>query len=131
MSLLVLDASMALYLASSAQQLRHGVTFAAPALIMSETTSVLHEALWRREISDDVAADHRRRLMLLPLTIHAPPELHDRAWALADELGWAKTYDAEYVALAQILSVPLLTLDSRLANRIRGLVDLASPTDLS
>lgn len=131
MSGFVLDASMALYLASTAQSLPDGVTFAAPALMSSETTSVLHEAVWRRELSAEVAADHRRRLTLLPVTIHRSAELHDRAWALADELGWAKTYDAEYVALAQILSLPLLTLDRRLADRVRGLVSVASPNDLS
>ena len=46
-------------------------------------------------------------------------------------LGWAKTYDAEYVALAQILDIPILTRDRRLA---RGgasrFVRLLGPMDL-
>ena len=37
------------------------------------------------------------------------------AWAIADELGWTKTYDAEYLALARVLEAPLATLDRRLA----------------
>ena len=33
---------------------------------------------------------------------------------LAERFGWGRTYDAEYVALAQILSCRLVTLDARL-----------------
>ena len=29
------------------------------------------------------------------------------------DVGWAKTYDAEYVALAQILDIPVLTREGR------------------
>ena len=29
-------------------------------------------------------------------------------------LGWAKTYDAEYVALAQLIGCRMVTLDARL-----------------
>jgi predicted nucleic acid-binding protein len=36
------------------------------------------------------------------------------AWRVADELGWAKTYDAEYIALAQLLRCRLVTRDERL-----------------
>lgn len=56
--------------------------------------------------------------------------LHERAWTLADELGWAKTYDAEYVALAQILDIPLLTVDGRLARGVAHLVPVVGPADL-
>jgi hypothetical protein len=32
-------------------------------------------------------------------TIAIPKGLSDEAWRIADRLGWAKTYDAEYLAL--------------------------------
>ena len=35
----------------------------------------------------------------------------ERAWEIADQLGWAKTYDAEYLALAMILDCQIATLD--------------------
>jgi predicted nucleic acid-binding protein len=57
--------------------------------------------------------------------------LHERAWTIADELGWAKTYDAEYVALAQILGIPLLTVDGRLARSVEHLVSVVGPADLA
>jgi predicted nucleic acid-binding protein len=125
LSQFVIDASTALFFASTSRRISSGVTFAAPALLASETLSVLHEAVWRQELPPDLAAEHRRRLAELPISILQPSELPDRSWALADELGWAKTYDAEYVALAMILGVPLLTNDRRLTNRVRGFVDIA------
>lgn len=39
------------------------------------------------------------------------PSLGRAAWAIADRLGWARTYDAEYVALAQLLGGVLVTRD--------------------
>ena len=45
----------------------------------------------------------------------SPKRLGEEAWRVADELGWAKTYDAEYVALARLLDCRLVTLDLRSA----------------
>ena len=42
----------------------------------------------------------------------SPKRLGEEAWRVADELGWAKTYDAEYVALARLLDCRLVTLDA-------------------
>jgi predicted nucleic acid-binding protein len=43
-----------------------------------------------------------------------PDGLIKAAWRVADELGWAKTYDAQYVALAQMLDCRLVSIDERL-----------------
>ncbi len=40
------------------------------------------------------------------------------------------TYDAEYVALALILDIPLLTMDGRLARGVEHLVPVVGPDDL-
>lgn len=56
--------------------------------------------------------------------------LRRRAWDLADQLGWASTYDAEYVALTQLQADALITLDAELARRVEGLVAIASIEDL-
>lgn len=68
--------------------------------------------------------------MHAPIDRRSPRELHIEAWKVAEECGWAKTYDAEYVALARLLDCPLLTRDARLKRVARGLIDVVGPTEI-
>jgi predicted nucleic acid-binding protein len=70
------------------------------------------------------------RLLAAPITPHAPPELHREAWRVAEALGWAKTYDAEYIALARVLGCRLLTVDKRLQRGAGRLDTIVGPADL-
>ena len=45
---------------------------------------------------------------------------------LADRLGWASTYDAEYMALTQLQADALITEDAALARSVAGIVATAS-----
>ena len=56
--------------------------------------------------------------------------LRRRAWELADQLGWASTYNAEYVALTQLQADALVTLDPELARSVEGIVATASVDSL-
>ena len=101
-----------------------------PAILPSEVLSTLHELSWRREISPELARRAVERMHEAPHRIENPDDLADNAWDVADSLGWAKTYDAEYVALARILDCPLVTLDGRMARSASRLIKILSPAEL-
>jgi predicted nucleic acid-binding protein len=102
----------------------------APPLMWSETQSALHERTWRRELDVEEADRARSRLARVAVKSRSHPRLADEAWRIADELGWAKTYDAEYVALASLLGCRLVTVDGRLRRGAARLGFVLGPTEL-
>jgi predicted nucleic acid-binding protein len=102
----------------------------APALMWSEATSALSEALWRGDIGSSLAAQTRQALLGAPISRQAPRRLLDEAWSVARELGWAKTYDAEYVALARLRGCRLVTLDARLRRGAGRAIEVIGPAEL-
>lgn len=128
----VIDASAALYLLASADGLDPlaDVDLMAPALMWSEVTSVLSEMRSRQEISDELADTSFDRLLVARIARRANGELYRSARVLARQLGWAKTYDAEYVALARTARTALITRDERLRRRVRDLVEVVSPDEV-
>jgi predicted nucleic acid-binding protein len=102
----------------------------APHLMWSEASSVLHELRWRKEISRDLAKVAFDRLGAADIRPRRPKGLIEEAWRIADGLGWAKTYDAEYLALARILRCRLLTTDAKLKSAGSNLVEVIGPTEL-
>jgi len=71
-------------------------------------------ALWRRELDEPgveavLGGFGRRRIVR-----RSPKRLHREAFGIAGELGWAKTYDAEFPALAKIEGGVVLTTEARL-----------------
>jgi predicted nucleic acid-binding protein len=130
--MLVIDASAALYLLASADGMEPlaSLELVAPALLWSEVTSVLNEMRWRGEVSEALADAAFERLLAAPITRRADAALYTRAREAARELGWAKTYDAEYVSLARVLNVDLLSRDERLRRGAARLVNVVGPDEV-
>lgn len=84
----------------------------------------------RRQIDSAAAAAARRTFRDLPIKRHEP-DVHDEAWRLAEELGLAKTYDAEFLALARLTTCWLLTADARLHRTGRRLGLTVDPVELT
>jgi predicted nucleic acid-binding protein len=126
MTRFVVDCGAVLRLASEeAFELPDAHELLAPTLLRSQTLSALHEAVHAGEIPADVARDRLGRIQRIPIRLLGDAVLRRRAWELADSLGWAQTYDAEYVALTQLQADALMTLDAALARSVEGVVATA------
>ena len=125
MTRFVVDCGVVLELASEGFEVpaEHGLL--APTLLRSQTLSVLHEAVHAGEIAPDVALDRLASIRAIPIRLLGDAVLRRRAWDLAEQLGWASTYDAEYVAHTQLQADAFVTLDSELARRVDGVVSTA------
>jgi predicted nucleic acid-binding protein len=88
----------------------------APALLDIEVLHVLRRFALDRELTPARGAEAVRDLADLRIERHPHELLLARVWELR---GAVTAYDATYIALAELLEAPLLTLDRRLA-RSRG-----------
>lgn len=130
--MLVVDASIAVELALRGTRPIPlvGEELLAPSLLWSESTSALHELAFRGQLDDALVTMAIDRLSDLGITPRGHPHLHHEARRIARALGWAKTYDAEYVALARLEGAALLTRDARLQRGAGRLVSILGPADL-
>ncbi|MDQ4124402.1 MAG: type II toxin-antitoxin system VapC family toxin [Actinomycetota bacterium] len=123
----VVDANVAFEALSTTDGFRRlgDVELVAPPLLWSEVRSALHVAVWRGVLGDEAAKSAHAALDSGPVRERRHRSLGRVAWEIADELGWAKTYDAEYLALASLLAIPIVTFDGRVA---RAAGQLSIPT---
>jgi predicted nucleic acid-binding protein len=129
---LVVDATIAIEIALAGGRLGplDGHDLVAPALVLSESTSVLREMAFRGEIPHEGASAALDALLAAPIEILAPAGHVREALGTAESLGWAKTYDAEYVAVAQRERCPLITRDARLRRGAGGVIRVLGPLDI-
>lgn len=102
----------------------------APRLMWSQARSALHLQAWNGLIQNEDAQIMRGRLETCPVARRDPGRLGAEAWRVADELGWGRTYDAEYVALASLLGCRLVTADRALWRGTQRLGFVVSPLEL-
>jgi predicted nucleic acid-binding protein len=97
---------------------------AAPALVTYETANVIRRHELAGQISPDQSAQAHADLLDLAIELWPYDLLADRAWELRLNLS---SYDATYVALAEITDLTLITLDKRLAKAPGTKCQIATP----
>ncbi len=89
-----------------------GEHLVAPSHLYVEASTVLRRAVLAGRLGPDAGALAHRDLVDLSVTAFPFEPLADRVWELHPNV---TAYDAAYVALAEGLDAPLVTLDRRLA----------------
>jgi predicted nucleic acid-binding protein len=129
----VVDATVVIQLGLAGGNLGplEGHELVAPPILASEFTSCISDLTYRGEIPLDAAQRAVEALTSYGIWLERPKGLHKRAWSVAQELGWPKTYAAEYVALALLMRSPLVTIDARLRRGAGHLIDIPLVTDIA
>lgn len=101
---------------------------AAPHLVDAEVTAALRGLVLGADIDASAGRAGLADYGALEIDRHPHGPLLERVWALRNNL---TAYDGLYIALAESLGVPLVTLDRRLATvpGIRATVELIPPGD--
>lgn len=99
----------------------------APTLMMFEAANVLRRIVARGEVGDDVASLARAELLDLRVQYVDYEAVAERVWELR---GSITVYDAAYVAVAEAVEAPLVTLDLRLARSPGPGCSFLTPPDL-
>lgn len=98
---------------------RSGVEIATPYLFIYETSSVLRNRVYRKELTHKEADEALSILAGLGITYLHPPAILQSAWELARRFNRPTAYDCFYLALAQHQGCPLWTSDKRLYNAVK------------
>ena len=83
----------------------------APSLLRAECTSVFARLVHTGRISEANGRLEVEKLSRLSIRIVEQAAFYPRAFDIARSLGWARAYDALYLAAAEIEDAELLTVD--------------------
>ena len=83
----------------------------APPLLFAEVTSVLRRHVHVGTLEHARAVIALQGLLAMSITSIDRPEIYLRALELAQQLGHARAYDVQYLAVAEMESCPVVTLD--------------------
>lgn len=121
----VIEPNVALALAEANAVVPGRHRLLAPTLLRSQVLAQLYAEVRRGALSHGEAArrlDHLRRLRLRLLGDRV---LQRVAWEIAEQLGWADTFVAEYLALTRLQADALVTTSAELARAASALVPVA------
>lgn len=93
----------------------------APALFWFEVTAVLRKKVYRRTLMPAEGELALTTALEANVQIVSLPNLHRRAWQLADKFQQPTAYDTHYLALAEALQCDFWTADERLFHAVKDI----------
>lgn len=95
-----------------------GLRFAAPSLIYFEVTNAIYQYQRHGLLSTNSVQEALEAALALPISLHGEADLHRKALSLTQRYSLSATYDAHYLALAEMLGVDFWTMDRRLFDTV-------------
>lgn len=119
------DAAAVLRLLAEERDVAPEHQLVAPTLVRSEVLSELHAAVHRGDLDAKAARERLERFNRLKVRYLNDKVSRAVAWQIADELAWAETYKAEYLAVTRLQADALVALDAGIAAAAEGIVPTA------
>jgi predicted nucleic acid-binding protein len=91
----------------------------APRLFRSEITAVIRKVVYQGRIPHEQGRQMLDQLLRFPLTFYEDDALLKSAFELAERFNRPRSYDTQYLALADHLSCAFWTADERLYNTVK------------
>jgi predicted nucleic acid-binding protein len=110
----VIGADVALMLAERRAQIPGHHRLLAPTLLRSQVLAQLYSQVQHGLLAKKEAASRLDYLRGLQIRLLGDRVLQQVAWKLAERLGWADTFVAEYLALTELQGEALIVLDPEL-----------------
>jgi predicted nucleic acid-binding protein len=122
----VVDHTVVVQLANESYEVPAEHELLAPTLLRSQMLWALHESVQGGGLDRELGRELLERSWKLPIRFLGDAVLRRLAWELADQLEWASTYDAEYLALTRLQADAFVTLNPELARRAEDVVPVAT-----
>lgn len=126
----VIGPDTALQLAARRAVVPAGKKLLAPTLLRSQVLAQLYAEVQGAQIDRRTAAARLDYLRGLQIRLLGDRVLQAAAWQVAERLGWADTFVAEYIALTQLQADALIVEDPVIAEAARSMVRVATLAEL-
>ncbi len=94
----------------------------APTLLYYEVSNALHRYTAHQVLLPEEAAAFFDAALKLRITVFGHADLHRRALRLANRMNLDASYDAHYLALAEMFGAEFWTTDRRLADAVKAVL---------
>ncbi len=130
MTTFVIDAQVAIDLASAGATIPPEHSLTAPTLLRSQVLALVYGSVRRGDVGERAGRQILRDIRELHIRFLGDRSLEDNAWQLATKMNWPDVHQAQYIALTQLQADALVTADDALASAAQAFVTTASPADI-